>query len=172
MPARIIDVHAHLTPQRYQRAVLAGEDWFGLSADVGELDDPKNRWLPERRIEEMDRQGVDVQLLSPTDCFYQFRLDPDLTPRIAMALRTLPMQDIDRAIAEMERGIATLGLCGVMIDDHVNNLTYDEAIFDPSGRTRESRRAAAPRCNNRGTHAAAVQAMLPRHAIVELYEPT
>lgn len=145
----IIDVHAHVTPQRFQRAVLAGDLWHGLGPNEGELENPKNRWDPARRVEEMDRLGVDVQLVSPTDCFYQYRLAPATTAAIAtdcndevaemvrdrpdrfMGLGTLPLQDIDLAIREMERSIGELGLRGFMIDDHVNGLTYDHPTFGP-----------------------------------------
>lgn len=156
---RVIDVHAHVTPQRFQKVVLSGDDWYGLTPADGELDNLKNRWLPERRIEEMDRLGVDVQLLSPTDCFYQYHREPEVTARIAnecneevaeivrdhparfMGLGTLPMQDVERAIAEMERGTRELGLRGFMIDDHVNSLTYDHAVFDPFWSAAERLRA-------------------------------
>jgi aminocarboxymuconate-semialdehyde decarboxylase len=146
---RIVDVHAHVTPQRFQRAVLGGATWHGLGPDEGELDNPKNRWQPARRVEEMDRLGVDIQLVSPTDCFYQYRLAPEVTAAIAadcndevaemvrdrparfMGLGTLPLQDVDRSIREMERSMGELGLRGFMIDDHVNGLTYDHPSFEP-----------------------------------------
>lgn len=145
---RIIDVHCHATPQRFQRAVLAGEDWHGMTAADGELDNLPNRWLPERRIEEMDAIQIDVQVVSPTDVFYQYHQDPKVTAVISrecneeiaemvrdhpdrfMGLGTLPMQDVERAKAEMEHGIRELGLVGFMINDHVNNLTYDHEVFD------------------------------------------
>ena len=145
----VIDVHAHVTPQRFQRAVLSGQLWHGMSPSDGELDNLKNRWKPAQRIEAMDQAEVDVQLVSPTDVFYQYHQDPEVTARIAaecndevaemtrdhpsrfMGLGTVPMQDPPRAVAELERGIRQLGLKGVMIDDHVNNLTYDNPLFDP-----------------------------------------
>jgi len=113
-----------------------------------ELDSLKNRWKPAQRIAAMDEAGVDVQLVSPTDVFYQYHQDPDVTADIAaecndevgemvrdypgrfMGLGTLPMQDPRRAVAEAERAIRQLGLKGFMIDDHVNNLTYDRPVFD------------------------------------------
>jgi aminocarboxymuconate-semialdehyde decarboxylase len=52
-------------------------------------------------------------------------------PSRFMGLGTLPMQDPKRAVAEAERGMRELGLKGFMIDDHVNNLTYDHPSFDP-----------------------------------------
>ncbi len=156
---RVIDVHAHVTPQRFQRAVLSGSDWFGLTPADGELNNVRNRWGPERRLEAMDESLVDVQLLSPTDCFYQYHRTPAVTARIAqecndevaemvrdrptrfLGLGTLPMQDPDLAVAEMERGLRQLGLRGFMVDDHVNGLTYDHELFDPFWAAAEALRA-------------------------------
>jgi aminocarboxymuconate-semialdehyde decarboxylase len=144
----VIDVHAHVTPQRFQEVVLSGDHWHGMTADDGELDNLVNRWKPDRRIEEMDRIGVDVQVVSPTDVFYQYDRDPQTTARIAaecneevaemvrdhpdrfMGLGTLAMQDVELAKAEMTRAISELGLVGFMINDHVNNVTYDHDVFD------------------------------------------
>ena len=145
---KIIDVHAHVTPQRFQRAIEEGGDWHGLDGSFGELDNERNLWEPERRIEEMDELGVDVQLVSPTDCYYAYDRDPQSTLEIAsdaneemaemardhpdrfMGIGTLPMQSTELACREMERAMKELGLVGFMIDDHVNNLTYDDPVFD------------------------------------------
>jgi aminocarboxymuconate-semialdehyde decarboxylase len=147
--SKVIDVHAHVTPRRFQQAVVGGSLWHGMSPADGELDNLKNRWRPDRRLEEMDALGVDVQLVSPTDCFYQYHQDPEVTAAIAaecndevaemardypsrfVGLGTLPLQDTERAVAEMERGMRQLGLAGFMIDDHVNGLLYDHDVFDP-----------------------------------------
>jgi aminocarboxymuconate-semialdehyde decarboxylase len=133
---------------RFQEVVLSGREWHGMTAEDGELDNPKNRWTPERRIEEMDGLGVDVQLVSPTDVFYQYDKDPVVTaaiaaecndeiagmakahPRRFMGLGTLPMQDVGLAVGEMGRAMR-LGLRGFMIDDHVNGRTYDDPFFEP-----------------------------------------
>lgn len=148
-PAPIVDVHAHVTPQRFQRAVLDGSLWHGMSPADGELDNVRNRWGPDRRIEAMDELRIDAQMVSPTDCFYQYHQAPELTAAIAaecndevaemgrrypgrfLGLGTLPLQDTGRALAEMERGIRELNLVGFMIDDHVNGLLYDHEVFDP-----------------------------------------
>ena len=154
----IVDVHAHVTPRRFREAVQSGRDWHGMTAEDGELDNPKNLWGPERRIDEMDALGVDVQLVSPTDCFYQYDKDPGVTaaiaaecndeiaemtrayPRRFMGLGTLPMQDAELTLAEMERGMR-LGLRGFMIDDHVNGRTYDDPFFEPFWAAAERHRA-------------------------------
>jgi len=146
----IVDVHCHCTLERFRRAVLeVGRDWYGMTTEHGELGNPKNLWDVGRRLEEMDRLRIDVQLVSPTDVFYQYDQEPEVTERIAgeaneeiagmvrdhstrfMGLGTLPMNDPDRAVAAMSRGMGELGLTGFMIDDHVRGVTYDDERFAP-----------------------------------------
>lgn len=147
-PGRVVDVHAHLTPQRFQRAVADGGRWHGMTDADGELWNPRNLWGPERRIEEMDELGVDVQVVSPTDCFYQYHRQPRVTARIAaeandeiaetvqahptrfLGLGTLPMQDPALAVSHLREAITELGLIGVMVDDHVRGVLYDDERFD------------------------------------------
>jgi aminocarboxymuconate-semialdehyde decarboxylase len=120
-----------------------------MTTEHGELGNPKNLWDVDRRLEEMDRLRIDVQLVSPTDVFYQYEQEPEVTERIAaeaneeiagmvrdhptrfMGLGTLPMNDPDRAVAAMSRGMGELGLTGFMIDDHVRGVTYDDERFEP-----------------------------------------
>ena len=143
----VIDVHAHVTPQRFQRAVREHGTWYGMTSADGELENPKNLWTPEERIADMDALGVDVQAVSPTDCFYQYDRDVETTAAIARAVNdeiaemtrdwpdrfvgmgTVPMQDVGAAVVELERIVAEHGFMGVMIDDHVLGRTYDEPEF-------------------------------------------
>ena len=47
---RSIDIHAHLEPQCFQRAIKAGQNWHGLTSDSEEADlDPMEEWTPEQR---------------------------------------------------------------------------------------------------------------------------
>ena len=143
----VIDFHAHWTPVRYREAIAESGSWLDLDPDAGELYNSGFRMTLEERIADMDALGVNVQVLSPTDGFYQY--DNELKTTIAVAracndeiaeiaashptrflgLGTLPMQDTDAAVAELERAVRQLGLTGVMIGDHVNGATYDEARF-------------------------------------------
>ena len=146
---RVIDVHAHVTPQCFQHAVRDGGTWHGMTAADGELGNPKNLWTPEERIADLDSLGVDTLAVSSTDCFYQYDKDVDTTRGIAreandelarlaadypgrfVGLGTVPMQDVGAAIAELERVMVDLGMKGLMINDHVNGHTYDEPLFLP-----------------------------------------
>ena len=40
-------------------------------------------WDVARRIEAMDEMRIDVQLVSPTDVFYQYHQEPEVTEQIA-----------------------------------------------------------------------------------------
>ena len=110
---------------------------------------PKMRFSPEMRIADMDSLGVDVQVLSTHSALYNYHLDTDVTiatskeandevaemvngrPDRFAGLATLPMQDVGAAISELERSVATLGLKGAMIDDKVNDRTYDDPAYLP-----------------------------------------
>ena len=110
---------------------------------------PRTTWTPEQRLAEMDSLNVDVHVLSTNSFLYYYereasavismaqecndyvaQLTVDHPARFA-AFCTLPMQDVNAAIAELERGVNDLGLTGAMIGDHVNGLTYDDPSFLP-----------------------------------------
>ena len=146
---RSIDIHAHSTPQCFQRAVMAGQDWHGMTAADGELFNPRNAWTPEQRIADMDSLGVDIQVVSTSPGFYQYHQEPAVTAAIARdcndeirqmtmdypqrlaGLALLPMQDTRAAVAELERAVLQLGFQGAMIGDQVNGKTFDEPEFRP-----------------------------------------
>ena len=142
-------MHAHVTPERYKKAIRERGEWHGLDAVAGELGLGGFDKMLDQRLAEMDSLGVDMQLVTPTVGFYQYGNELDVTRRIALecndeiaemvaahparfsGLATLPMQDPPSAIAEMERAMTHLGLQGVIISDHVAGRTYDEPDFLP-----------------------------------------
>ncbi|MPZ60954.1 MAG: amidohydrolase family protein [Propionibacteriales bacterium] len=151
----VIDVHAHVTPDRYKEAIRTTGSWHGLGPEAGELNRAGfNTSLPDR-LAEMDAMGVDVQLITPTVGFYQYDKDLAVTSVVARdcndaiaeiveqhpdrfaGLGITPMQDVPSTIAEMERVVRDLGLKGVVIGDHVNGHTYDEPGFLPFFRAAE-----------------------------------
>jgi len=146
---RTIDIHAHLSSQRFQHAMKNGKEWHGMTADEGELFNPLNHWDPEQRIKDMNSIGIDVQVVTANVAFYKYDQPVDVAAAIARetndeiremmvdypdrisGLANVPMQDMNAAIAEMDRAINVLGMKGVMINDHVNDVLYDDPIFDP-----------------------------------------
>jgi len=145
----VVDMHAHVTPERYKEAIRTDGQWYGLDASAGELDRGGFAKPIADRLVEMDAIGVDVQLVTPTIGFYQYENDLDVTKLIAtecnneigeivethpgrfLGLGTLPMQDVPTAIAELERLVGDLGFKGAVINDHVAGRTYDDPVFLP-----------------------------------------
>ena len=146
---RTIDIHAHLTPQCFQNSVLNGKEWHGMTAAEGELFNPRNAWTPDQRIADMDSLGIDVQVVTPNVAFYKYDQPVDVATAIARdcndeiaqmmkdypdrisGLANVPMQNMDAAIAEMERAMTQDGFKGVMINDHINDVTFDDPGFYP-----------------------------------------
>jgi aminocarboxymuconate-semialdehyde decarboxylase len=176
-----IDLHTHILPH----------DWPDLDARYGypgfvrlehhrpccarmmigdrcfrEIGD--NVWDPERRLEECDRAGVSVQVLSTVPVMFSYWAKPadalDLSRRlndhIAEVVRayparfagfgTIPLQDPELAARELERCIRELGLRGVEIGTHVDGNAHlpneprnlDEKSLDPVWRAAEELGAA------------------------------
>jgi len=159
---RSIDIHAHLVPASAWRAAAAGKEWYGYRYEAGEgvgafvgggrrigFTSPKVRFTVEERLEDMDAQGVDVQVLSIHTPFFGYHLDAEQGRRLARevndeiagivrrwpqrfaGLATLPMQDVKSAIDELERAVDVLGLKGAELDTEVSGAQWDEPKFLP-----------------------------------------
>lgn len=152
---QVIDIHAHVTPDRFKKAIQRHGSWHGLGPESGELHRHGFTKSISERLMEMDALGVDRQLVTPTVGFYQYGNDLDTTTTIARecndeiaeivdehpqrfsGLATLPMQDVPAAIEELARATKELNLVGAIISDHVNGRTYDEPEYLPFFRAAE-----------------------------------
>jgi aminocarboxymuconate-semialdehyde decarboxylase len=129
----------HAAPGRAR--LLRGDRCFREISD--------NCWDPTRRIEECDAAGVDVQVLSTVPVMFSYWAKPEhaldlsrmLNDHIAgvvaahptrfVGLGTLPLQDPEGAIRELERCTAELGLAGVQIGTHVGAWNLDRPELYP-----------------------------------------
>jgi len=155
-----IDVHTHILP----KDIPPWKEKFGYGGfitldhyrpccarmvrddGVAFRDVEENCWSPEKRIEECDALGVDVQVLSTVPVMFSYWAKPQdgagiaafLNDHIAeivsefpqrfVGLGTVPMQDTELAIRELER-CKRMGFAGVQIGTNINQLNLGEQQF-------------------------------------------
>ncbi|MEP0201747.1 MAG: amidohydrolase family protein [Halioglobus sp.] len=103
----------------------------------------------KERIEDMDRLGVDVQAISPNPGQYYYfspeELGRDLArlinnniaeaveshPGRLVGMGTVPLQNVEMAIAEMKRCVKECGMRGIEIGTNVNGAELADPQFRP-----------------------------------------
>jgi aminocarboxymuconate-semialdehyde decarboxylase len=143
------------------QAVAAKRDWYGYRDHGGDgervignglvttFTSDKVRYTPEQRLQDMDAQKIDVQVVSIHTPFFGYHLDTaqgkalarEVNEEIAAMTRqwptrfaglaTLPMQDVKAAIEALEHAVTKLGLKGAELDTEVNGAQWDEPKFLP-----------------------------------------
>ena len=135
---RIIDVHAHLTPPAYV-ADLAG---------AGDLQPPTLNWTIGKHIEDMDKAGVELSILSVTTPGVWFKDVPRarrlarLTNDFAADLRqkhparisqfaAIPLPDTEGSLKEIEYGLDVLKADGIAVFTNYGDKWLGDPAFAP-----------------------------------------
>ena len=165
---RSIDIHAHTFTPTMLKTLNAGQEWYGMRyADESKGSvyvregkvvgiNRKCTFTPEERVADMDQIGTEVQVVSLHTPVFGYHLDASAglaqaqevnndisafakeAPSRFAGMSTLPMQDVNAAIAELDRAVNTLGLKGAELDTVVNGKTWDEPEFLPFFKAAES----------------------------------
>jgi aminocarboxymuconate-semialdehyde decarboxylase len=168
-----IDLHTHILPASWPDSVARyGEGpWVSLEHHAPcrarmvvngrvfrEIED--NCWLPARRLEDCDRDGVGVQVLSTVPALFCYWAPPDhgydwsrfLNDHLAgvvaehpgrfVGLGTIPLQAPELAARELTRCVEELGLAGVQIGTHAGEWNLDHQALFPVLQTAERLGAA------------------------------
>ena len=156
-----IDIHTHIMPSEMpnwtkkfgygdfihvehrncEACMMKGDKLFRVVEE--------NCYNERSRLNEMKETGVHIQVLStipvlfnywakPNDGFETSRFFNDhmagvvqKNPERFIALGTVPMQDVDLAIREMERCMNELGMAGLEIGSNINGINLSDERFFP-----------------------------------------
>ena len=153
---RTIDIHAHFFPESWPdfAARFGSTDWpwmkpLGDGEAMIMLGNREFRritqvcWDPMRRLEDLERQGIDLQVISATPVLFSYHRPVEQALEVArifndaaleMCSRTngrlktlcqVPLQDIDASCAEVSRS-KQAGHIGVQIGNHVGPKNLDD----------------------------------------------
>ena len=159
---KIVDTHTHFVPLELVELVRSGQGPPDVS--LGERDDGDPLIVhdnglrypvfplfhdAEAKLHQMDRDGIDVALISLTPSLLLYWTDPGETARVHRiindagaalarrgqgrlhALATVPLNDPPAAAAELRRARRELGLVGVEIGTSVGETMLDDPSLEP-----------------------------------------
>lgn len=157
MTVPVVDVHSHYVPRGWPDLGVecGGTDWPTLRVDSAReatimLGAKEFRrigdacWNADQRLTDMDTDGVDLQVVSPTPVFFSYGRTSEQAASVASIFNDLaleitheepsrllpfcqvPLQDPDAACAELDRCVEN-GHRGVEIGNHVGDADLDSA---------------------------------------------
>jgi aminocarboxymuconate-semialdehyde decarboxylase len=154
----VVDIHAHIVDRAYNAELC---DLLSLEAEPtpeGQILYRRNgatvAWTREDmfdipfRISEMDRKGIDVRALSlstPNVYYWHGDAQIDVTRRINdtlaalcraypdryVGLASLPLDDVDASLAELDRAVGDLGMKGLIIGSNIDGVALNDARYEP-----------------------------------------
>ena len=152
----VIDFHAHSMTQEVFDATYDLSVLGQIRAQAGGAVRPLPEKLLQRminldlRLADMDAMGVDIQVVSPNilhQCTYSVdpaeglrleRLNNDYmaemvarAPDRLIGIASVPLQDADLAIKELERAVLDLKLRGVVVASRVNEMELGDPALRP-----------------------------------------
>ncbi len=164
-----VDVHSHVTPDAFPPVpneearsrwpcmhCSAGGDYTIMMGDAPFRKLDTRSWDMERRLVDMDRDGVSMQVLSPMPELLSYWLARDdaallcdsvnhfiadaisRNPRRFRGLGAVPLQDPAAAAAEVPRLKSAFGLSGVEIGSNINGMLLGDPLLDPFWRAVEA----------------------------------
>ncbi|HEX2336734.1 MAG TPA: amidohydrolase family protein [Hyphomicrobiaceae bacterium] len=158
----VIDVHAHILAE--ETMALMREEAPSLGPRFERIDDdfavldvagstyrpfPRGAWDLQKRFQDMDAAGIDMQVVSNTPQTFLYNQDAALTAVLAalqndqiakvvaahpdrlLGIATLPMQAPQLAADELRRAVRKLGLKGAQIGSNVNGRNLDDPALEP-----------------------------------------
>lgn len=163
-----VDFHTHYIPKHFPDMAekygdlgwptllhtgLCQADIYHAGKHYRSIDD--RSWEPERRLKDMDAEGVDIQVLSPVPVTFAYRFSAQAVlelsqyqndeiaravhaaPERFIGLGTVPLQDPDLASSEVRRAVNGLGLAGVEIGTAIEGKNLDDPALEPFWQTCE-----------------------------------
>jgi aminocarboxymuconate-semialdehyde decarboxylase len=159
---RIVDTHTHFIPMELVEMLRRGEGPADLSLVEREGEDPLIVHAnglrypvfplfhdPQAKLEQMDRDGIDVSVISLSSSLFLYAIDPSETARVHRvineaaaafaergagrlpAMAAVPLNDPRVAATELRRAHSELGLVGVEIGTSVGETMLDDRSLDP-----------------------------------------
>ena len=153
----VVDVHAHVIPRVILEAAQRNEPWESM--ELG-FENERLSWVangekwsmpwngawrnPELRLETMDADGVDVQLVSLNPAMFSYSIAADHAPKICSAvndgiaeivstaptrfrgLAHLSLQNPPEAVKELQRAVGELGFAGAGIGTNIAGKDFDD----------------------------------------------
>jgi aminocarboxymuconate-semialdehyde decarboxylase len=153
-----IDIHAHVVDRRYCEALIKDLDLELEKTPAGQTLMRRHGytflWYRDamfdvgERLRRMDEQGVDMRVLSlSSPNVYEWRgarqvemarYMNDLTAALVRShpdrfagLASLPLDDVDASLMELDRITGELDLCGVTIGSNIGGLPVNDPRFEP-----------------------------------------